>query len=118
MLLGVQDFVLRNCDIKSLDFDIKLIPTCGSVGTFSVSGLNDEHSLSINDIVIEQTRAIADGLVGLGVKEIGELGLGDGQVIFTTRYSDLTLLGPVLFKVGCLTFDKVFLLENTRCVNG
>lgn len=83
LCLSIQNLIFWDSDVKSLDFNLELITTSCSVGTFSVSGLDDKHSFTVNNVVFEKTWAIADCLVGFGVQEISKVSLSDGHVILS-----------------------------------
>jgi len=117
-MFSIENLVLRYSYIKSFNFNLKLISSSSSVGTFCISGLNYEHSLSINNILIKKTRAITDCLVSFSVKEISKFRFCDCHVIFTTRNSNFTFFRTKLFKVWSLTLDNILILENTWSING
>lgn len=53
LLLNIQNFIFWNSDIQSFYSYFKLITTSCSVSTFSVSGLNDKHSFTINNVIVK-----------------------------------------------------------------
>lgn len=67
LLFGIQDFILRDNDIESFNFNTKIITSCCSVSSLSVSCLNDEHSLAICYVFLKETWAIANCLIGFSV---------------------------------------------------
>lgn len=114
-LLFVHHFFFRNWNVQASNLHSELVSSSCTVLTFSISGLNEEHSFSVNVIVFKKSRTIDDGLICFGVEEICELSRSDSKVIFTTRDSDLALFR--LIKRWGFAFDEVFVLENTNSIN-
>ena len=72
LLFDIKNFIFGYCDIHSLYFYSKLISARCSVCSFSVSSLDYEHGLSIDNVLLEETRSKTYCLVCFCIQEIGE----------------------------------------------
>lgn len=117
LLFGIQNFIFRNHNIKSFNLNTKIIPSCCSVSSLSVSCLNNKHSLAIGYILLKKTWTIANCLIGFSVKEIRKISFSNCHIVFTTRYSNLALFRTELLEIRCFTFNHVLIFENTHGID-
>lgn len=80
------------------DSHLEVVTARGTVLLVLVTGLNDELDGLADAEVLEHARSIAERLLGLGVKEEVELGVGRGQIVageLNLHNGDVTLVTKV-----------------------